>query len=90
MKSNLVLSFVGQDRRGILNEVTFELARHVANVKEMETRIAAAPVTGELTFSADALIEVPDTVNIEHLSAALDGIADRLGVDILLEEDMDD
>jgi glycine cleavage system regulatory protein len=56
----------------------------------METRIAAAPVTGELTFSADALIEVPDTVNIEHLGAALDGIADRLGVDILLEEDMDD
>ena len=86
----LGLNIVGPDRRGILQEVTFELARNVANIKEMETHIAAAPMTGELTFSADALIEVPDTVDIEHLGAALDDIANRLGVDILLEEDVDD
>ena len=44
-------------------------------------------MSGELTFSADARVEVPDTVDIGDLVVKLNGIADNLGVDILLEED---
>jgi glycine cleavage system regulatory protein len=81
------LNIVGPDRLGILNEVSQALAAAVVNVIEMETHIAAAPMSGELTFSADAIVEVPYTVDIGDLVAKLNQIADRLGVDILLEED---
>ena len=81
------LNIVGPDRTGILNEVTQALAEVEVNVIEMETHIAAAPMSGELTFSADARVEVPDTVDIGDLVVKLNGIADNLGVDILLEED---
>ena len=81
------LNIVGPDRTGILNEVTQALAEAEVNVIEMETHIAAAPMSGELTFSADARVEVPDTVDIGDLVVKLNGIADNLGVDILLEED---
>jgi len=81
------LNIVGPDRTGILNEVTQALAEVGVNVIEMETHIAAAPMSGELTFSADARVEVPDTVDIGELVAKLNSIADNLGVDILLEED---
>jgi len=81
------LNIVGPDRSGILNEVTQALAQAGVNVVEMETNIAAAPMSGELTFSADAIVEVPDTVDIGELVSKMDKIADALGVDILLEED---
>ena len=81
------LNIVGPDRSGILNEVTQALAEAEVNVVEMETHIAAAPMSGELTFSADARVEVPDTVDIGELVVKLNAIADNLGVDILLEED---
>ncbi|MBT3562662.1 MAG: ACT domain-containing protein [Gammaproteobacteria bacterium] len=81
------LNIVGPDRTGILNEVAQALAEAEVNVIEMETHIAAAPMSGELTFSADARVEVPDTVDIGDLVVKLNGIADNLGVDILLEED---
>ncbi|MCB1647730.1 MAG: glycine cleavage system protein R [Pseudomonadales bacterium] len=86
----VALNIVGPDRAGIVHEVTFELVQHVANIREMDTNIAAAPMTGEITFSADAILEVPDTLDLDKLSDKLDAIADRLGVDILLEEDADD
>lgn len=81
------LNIVGPDRPGILNEVSQALAKAAVNVTEMETHIAAAPMSGELTFSADATVEVPDTVDIGDLVVKLNLIADKLGVDILLEED---
>jgi len=81
------LNIVGPDRAGILNEVSQALALAGVNVVEMETNISAAPMSGELTFSADATVEVPDTVDIGDLVSKMDSIAGKLGVDILLEED---
>ena len=57
---------------------------------EMDSHFAAPPVTGELTCSADAMIEEPDTPDIQRLADSLDKIATRLGVDMLLEADLDD
>tara|TARA_B110000211_G_scaffold209288_1_gene246515 strand:- start:110 stop:628 length:519 start_codon:yes stop_codon:yes gene_type:complete len=81
------LNIVGPDRSGILNEVSQALAAAAVNVIEMETHIAAAPMSGALTFSADATVEVPDTVDIADLVVKINRVADKLGVDILLEED---
>jgi len=83
----LELNIVGPDRPGIVHEVSLALEHHVANVVEMETYIAAAPMSGELTFSADATVEVAFEMNWQTLAERLDAVALELGVDILLEEE---
>ena len=85
----LELNIVGPDRPGIVHEVTLALEHHVANVVEMETHISAAPMSGELTFSADATVEVPFEMDWQTLGEKLDALALKLGVDILLEEEPD-
>ncbi|MDP6025913.1 MAG: ACT domain-containing protein [Pseudomonadales bacterium] len=83
----LGLNIVGPDRPGILHDVTMALESNVANVVEMETNISAAPMSGDLTFSADARIEVPYEMDWGVIADQLDEVAIKLGVDILLDDD---
>lgn len=83
----LGMNIVGPDRPGIVHDVTLALEAHVANVVDMETHIAAAPMSGELTFSADASIEVPFEMDWRVIADQLDEVATKLGVDILLDDD---
>jgi glycine cleavage system regulatory protein len=83
----LGLNIVGPDRPGILHDVTMALEKNIANVVEMETNIAAAPMSGEITFSADASIEVPYEMDWSVIADQLDEVADKLGVDILLDDE---
>jgi glycine cleavage system regulatory protein len=83
----LGMNIVGPDRPGIVHDVTLALEAHVANVVDMETHIAAAPMSGELTFSADASIEVPYEMDWSVIADQLDEVATKLGVDILLDDD---
>lgn len=85
----LEINVVGPDRPGIVHEVTQALEQHVANVVQMETHIAAAPMSGELTFSADATVEVDFNVEWRSLADRLDAVALDLGIDILIEEEPD-
>ncbi len=85
----LEVNVVGPDRPGIVHEVTQALEQHVANVVQMETHIAAAPMSGELTFSADATVEVDFNVEWQSLAERLDAVALELGIDILIEEEPD-
>lgn len=85
----LEINVVGPDRPGIVHEVTQALEQHVANVVQMETNIAAAPMSGELTFSADATVEVDYNVEWRALADKLDAVALDLGIDILIEEEPD-
>jgi len=85
----LGLNIVGPDRPGIVYDVTHALEKFVANVSEMETHVSAAPMSGELTFSADASILIPFEMDWGVIADQLDEIADKLGIDILLEEEPD-
>ncbi len=85
----LEINVVGPDRPGIVHEVTRALEQHVANVMQMETNIAAAPMSGELTFSADATVEVDFAEEWQALADKLDAVALQLGIDILIEEEPD-
>jgi glycine cleavage system regulatory protein len=44
-------------------------------------------MSGELTFSADASIEVPYEMDWSVIADQLDEVATKLGVDILLDDD---
>jgi glycine cleavage system regulatory protein len=85
----LEVNVVGPDRPGIVHEVTLALEQNVANVMQMETRISAAPMSGEITFSADATVEVDFAEEWQSLADKLDAVALQLGIDILVEEEPD-
>jgi glycine cleavage system regulatory protein len=80
------LDIVGPDRPGILQDVTSQLVGYGINVIEMETEVRRASMSGELNFIADALVGVPNEVDLESLDKQLDAVARNLGLDILFEE----
>jgi glycine cleavage system regulatory protein len=80
------LDIVGPDRPGILQDVMNQLVGYGINVVEMETEVSPASMSGELNFIADALVEVPNEVDVENLDRQLDVVARNLGLDILFED----
>jgi glycine cleavage system regulatory protein len=84
----LRLSIVGNDRPGIVREVSHALATRHISVSEMDTSITSAPMSGDPLFEAVAHIRVPQTLDLAELNAQLDDIADALTVQIDLEESL--
>ncbi len=81
----LALSLIGNDRPGILKELSSALAARHINLTEMNTKLTSAPMTAETLFEAHAEIAVPLTQNLEELSDKLEEIANDLSVDITLD-----
>ncbi len=79
------LSLIGNDRPGILKELSSALATRNINVCELSTRVTSAPMTAEPLFEAMADIQVPQSQDLDELSEKLDEIANMLSVDISLD-----
>ena len=80
------LRIVGPDRPGIVREVAAALAGRRINVREMDTGVTSAPMSGDALFTATAKIEIPVALDVAALQRQLDAIADALTLDIDLEE----
>ncbi len=80
------LNLVGQDRPGIVRQVSEAFARSHVNVEELETEFSSAPMTGELLFHARARVHIPPQCEIQRLRAELERIASDLMVDLKLTE----
>ncbi|MEH6557140.1 MAG: ACT domain-containing protein [Oceanicoccus sp.] len=79
------LNLIGNDRPGIIKELSSALASLHVNVMEMNTNVTSAPMTADPLFEATASIQIPVSVNINDLSDMLDDIGNQLDVDINLE-----
>ena len=79
------IELVGQDRPGIVHDITEVLARHAANVQELETTVQSASMSGESLFLAHAQVRVPATTDMERMRAELEALANELMVDISLD-----
>jgi glycine cleavage system regulatory protein len=79
------LRLTGADHEGIVHAVAAYLARQGVNVEEMETGVAAAPITASPLFRMSARLQVPSQLALEDLQVNLARIAEDLGVDIALE-----
>jgi len=79
------LTLVGNDRPGIVREVSHALAARRISVREMDTRITSAPMSGDPLFEATATIEVPEALDMDELHAQLNSISDALTIHIDLE-----
>ncbi len=80
------LSIVGNDRAGIVREVSGALAARNISVSEMDTSVSSAPMSGDQLFEAVATIKVPQTLDLDELAAQLATIGEALTVEIDLEE----
>lgn len=85
-KRTLRLSILGNDRPGIVREVAHALAQRQISVREMNTSITSAPMSGAPLFEALAHIQVPMALDLAELTTQLNRIADTLTVDIDLQE----
>lgn len=79
------LSLVGQDRPGIIREISHVLAAQGVNVEELNTECTNAPNSGQALFRATAKLRLPAHVSADTLREALEKVAADLMVDISLE-----
>lgn len=82
----LDLELVGQDRPGIVRDISQVLAGRGITIEELTTEYISGSWSGENLFQAVARLRVPGEVAIEELRETLEGLANELMVDITLEE----
>jgi len=81
-----LLEIVGQDRPGIVRQISHALAGYGVNVEELHTECASAAMSGETLFRARAKLSLPPECNAAELRRRLEKIAEDLIVDITFEE----
>ena len=80
----LHFSLVGQDRPGIVHQVTATLSGLPVNIEAFETRITAEPHSGAPLFHMEARLRLPAGLAAEAVQAALEAISGEIMVDISL------
>ena len=81
----LRLELVGNDRAGIVRDISRALAVRGVNVDELHTRCEDAPMGGGQLFRADALLRLPAETSVDELRVQLEGLADDLMVELSLD-----
>lgn len=82
----LKLELVGQDRPGIVRDISRALAVRGVSIEELGTEVVSGSWSGENMFQARAQLRVPAGVATEELRRILERLANELMVDLNLEE----
>ncbi len=77
----LELEILGQDRPGIIHDITHQLAELHINIEKLESEIRTAPMSGEHLFYAELTLGLPDGVSNEDVQDSLEAMSDQLMVD---------
>lgn len=83
---HVALELTGQDHPGIVHEISRVLAGRGVSIDELETAVAPAPQGGSL-FIANAVLELPHSLELDELRVALEAVAHDLMVDLDLVTD---
>lgn len=81
------LELTGDDRVGIVRDVSRILADRGVNVEELETDVISAPMSGEQLFTARAVLRVPAALPLADLRSGLESLGSELMVDLATAED---
>jgi glycine cleavage system regulatory protein len=80
----LQFSLVGQDRPGIVRQVTAVLSGLDVNIEAFDTQISAEPYSGAPLFNVAARLRLPPGLDAAGVQAALEAISAEIMVDISL------
>ncbi len=81
-KTKLTVDVMGNDKTGIVQELTSVLNQFNLNILTFASHCESAPNWGSLIFKAKAEIAVPDNFDDSELQDALEALANDLVVDI--------
>ncbi|MGB1192668.1 MAG: glycine cleavage system protein R [Pseudomonadales bacterium] len=78
----LQLDIIGNDRPGIVYEVSQALVAAKINVVNMQTHLSSAPMSGDSLFHSTMSLSNEHDYDLDELEFQLDKIAERLSVEI--------
>lgn len=81
-RRTLVVDVMGNDRPGIVRELTGAIAGAGGNVEELTTGLESAPMSGHPMFRARGVISIPENAQPEVLTAAIEKLGGDLTVDV--------
>ncbi len=84
--TSLAIELVGQDRPGIVREVTGALAALGVNIEDFSSGTENTAWSGELLFRARARLTVPQGVSVDAVREALEDISGEIMVDLTLRK----
>jgi glycine cleavage system regulatory protein len=80
----LTIQVLGNDRHGIVREISNVLSGHDLSIEEMATETRDAAMAGGRLFEASVTARVPASVDLDALRADLERLATEIQVDITL------
>lgn len=83
-RRTLVVDVVGNDRPGIVRELSAAVANAGGNIEELTTGLESAPMSGHPMFRAHGVVSIPENTATEVLVAAIECLGGDLTVDVSL------
>lgn len=83
--TGLTLAILGNDRPGIVHELSTVLSTHGLSIERMTTNTREAPMAGGLLFEATIDVRVPPQLDFADIRAELERIAAELVVDLEID-----
>ncbi len=78
----MTVAVIGQDRPGIVREVTSALASREVNIESFESSVESSAWSGARLFRATAQVRIPAGTSEESLREALEAISGEIIVDL--------
>jgi glycine cleavage system regulatory protein len=78
----LSVNVVGNDRPGIVRDLSTAIATAGGNVEELNTSLESAPMSGQPLFRAHAIISIPESADPATVIAAIEQLGGDLSVDV--------
>lgn len=78
----LAVDVVGNDRPGIVKELSAAIVKAGGNVEELTTGLESAPMSGHPMFRAHGVISIGTDVDAASLAAAIENLGGDLTVDV--------
>ena len=79
-------SLIGQDRPGIVDQVTAALSGLAANIESFDTRLSEEPHSGAPLFHLAAQLRLPPGLSAAKVQQALEAISGEIMVDVTVAE----
>ena len=80
----IAMELVGNDRPGIVRDISRVLTEQGINLERLVTEVRPAPMSNEPLFHAEAILAVPLTLSLESVQQRLEALADELLVELKL------
>ena len=81
------IEIVGNERPGIVRDLTQSLKNLGANIEEFSSGVESAAFTGGELFRANIRVGLPDTLRLSELKGALEKLAGEIMVDLTLGDE---